>query len=545
MANVKGEIDSMTSGGAGKLTVQPLHFFSFAVYCYCIVEGKRNTMEYYRGKQRKKHIAALLAGVVCLTQALLLPVSASCTLLPEDAESDETPLVLVDDTEDARPDGDFAALTEAEEDAGPGGYLVGLAEGAEETLIPDGRWEAVFPGVICTDDPDFARALLADGLAEYVEEDGAAYLFDTETAPVKDGWVYEAVDAAYADTLGLSGEGVRVAVIDSGVDLTNADLQNANIEIGYDYLRGTGKRMRDTMGHGTEVAQMIAADRNEKGSTGIARGVTIVPLLCYDERWSPVSALVHAIWDAVDVYHCDIINMSWGTSTDYKTLHEALQYAYESGCILVAAAGNVSYVEPQGTLSYPAAYDEVIGVGSVAPTMDISTFSQQTSAVYVCAPGDEVPVWINGREKTTSGTSFASPCVAAMLALAKERMPSLTMEEAWQLLQDRAVDRGKAGYDKVFGYGTIDVRSLLAPSWGCCRQEGDATILYGWLRTDCRNMAALYTQNGQLVACISLPEQEESDILCYELPQVTGELRCKVFSLDGNYRPTGGTAGSF
>ena len=355
-----------------------------------------------------KKIIVFVWSVFLLTQAL--PVSASCADFREDAEYD--------------------------------GYLVALADGA---AAPDaGEWEAVLPGVIRTDDLSLARKLLADGVAEYVETNDVVRLFDTDAPRVQDGWVYEAANAACAEELGLSGAAVRIAVIDSGVDRENGDLRCAVIEAGYDYLAESGKTMRDDVGHGTQVVQMIAADRNDRGGTGIARGAVIVPLRCFGESDSLKAAgLARAIYEAVDKYDCDIINMSWGLKTDNRTLHEAVRYAYERGCILVAAAGNVSVGDPQGTVFYPAAYDEVIGVGAVTRTGDISAYSQQTAAVSVCAPGEAVPVWLNG-EYVNTGTSFAAPCVSAMLALARERLPSLDGAAARLLVRERAVDRGAA-----------------------------------------------------------------------------------------------------
>ena len=452
-----------------------------------------------------------------LTQALLLPVSASCARFSADAAPDLATL---------------AAETETAYD----GYLVALADGAEESEL-DGDWEAVLPGVIRTDDLTFARSLLADGAAEYVETNDVVTLFDTETLPAQDGWVYEATSAAYAQTLGLSGAGVRIAVIDSGVDMTNEDLRCADIEAGYDYLTDSARTMCDTVGHGTQVVQMIAADRNDRGGTGIARGATVVPLRCFSTKSGQIADIVRAVYEAVDKYHCDIINMSWGFNGNSQTLHDAVRHACEQGCILLAAAGNVSDSDPQGTVMYPAAYDEVIGVGAVTRTMEIAAFSQQTAAVSVCAPGEAVPVWYDGGEYVVNGTSFACPCAAAMLALAKERLPSLDGAGALALARERAVDRGAAGYDTAYGYGTLNVRALLERSWCYCRQEGSNTVLSGWLRPACQGVAALYEQSGRMAACAFLPQQEGSDGFSCAFPGVTGKLQYKLFCLDADYCP--------
>lgn len=470
-----------------------------------------------------KKTAATLCILLLLTQALLLPVSAFCARFSANAASD------------------LAALA-AETETAYDGYLVALADGAQESeLAPDGDWETVLPGVIHTDDLGLARSLLASGTAEYVETNDVVTLSDTETLPVQDGWVYEAVNVAYVEELELSGAGVRIAVIDSGVDMTNEDLRCADIEEGYDYLTDSAETMRDTVGHGTQVVQMIAADRNDKGGTGIARGATVVPLRCFSEKNGNLADIVRAVWDAVDVYDCDVINMSWGFKGNSQTLYDAVRHAYECGCILVAAAGNVQSSDPQGTVMYPAAYDEVIGVGAVTRTMTVSDSSQQTTAVSVSAPGEAVPVWYDGEEQAVSGTSFACPCAAAMLALARERLPSLDGAGAKQLVCERTVDRGAAGYDTAYGYGTLDVRTMLEKSWGYCRQEGDDTVLSGWLNCpeDCRTVAALYEQSGRMAACAFLPQPEGSGGFSYAFPGVTGALRCKLFCLDAGYRPAG------
>ena len=155
-------------------------------------------------------------------------------------------------------------------------------------------------GQNCRYVPAFRKIPLRVILADLFDE-----IYPEETA--EHGWSYEAVAAGTAAAYGLTGSGVRIGLIDSGVDPDNPDLQNAVIGEGYDYILGTSE-MCDDIHHGTSVAQVICGDANSLGVSGIAPDAEIIPLRCFSKSdGGDVMMLSQVIYDAVDVYHCDII----------------------------------------------------------------------------------------------------------------------------------------------------------------------------------------------------------------------------------------------
>ncbi|MBQ7758392.1 MAG: S8 family serine peptidase [Anaerotignum sp.] len=176
----------------------------------------------------------------------------------------------------------------------------------------------------------------------------------------------------------------------------------------------------------------------------------------------------------MDEYDCDIINMSFGEGIPSTVFMEAVEYAYEKGVIMVAAVGNYG----SKTELFPAAFDEVIGVGAVGAEKEWCDFSQYNESVFITAPGDLMVT----AEKTASdayetdreGTSFSSPCVAAIAALALQVDNTLTPTEFRDLLKETAEDLGDAGYDIYYGHGLADIEALLKAlevSLGSCYSQ--------------------------------------------------------------------------
>lgn len=197
-------------------------------------------------------------------------------------------------------------------------------------------------------------------------------------------WQMQMINADYAWELETYGNNIKVGVIDSGC-YPHVDLKK-NLLVGWNYLNDSSDTS-DNNGHGTHVSGIIAAQMNDYGITGIASKAKIVPLKCFDPTVDTYAdTLVSAIYDAVDKYHCQVINMSWGLKSDNDFLCEAINYAYEKGVILIAAVGN----KGTNTMYYPAAYENVIGVGSIGINKTKSSFSQYNESVFVVAPGERV-----------------------------------------------------------------------------------------------------------------------------------------------------------
>jgi major intracellular serine protease len=218
---------------------------------------------------------------------------------------------------------------------------------------------------------------------------------------------------------GLEGEGVVVAVIDTGVDYYHPDLMG-RILGGKDFT-GKGDYM-DGNGHGTHVAGTIAASNTGTGIIGVAPKAKILALKALDDNgegymdWT-VQAIRYAITQDVDV-----INMSLG-GPHTLSLRRAVQEAVNAGIIVVAAAGNEGDGNDQTEeLSYPGAYPEVIQVGAVGYNGALAYFSNTNKEVDILAPGEDIlSTYPGGKYARLDGTSMATPHVAGAAALLKSK----------------------------------------------------------------------------------------------------------------------------
>ena len=298
---------------------------------------------------------------------------------------------------------------------------------------------------------------LSCDIVEFYEPDYEISLFEDYSARSASGWNLRAVNVQKAWDIGCYGNGVTVAVIDSGV-YEHPDIADNLLE-GHNYIDNNSDTT-DNIGHGTYVSGIIAADMNGEYIDGVASRSKIVPLKCFDrEKSTQTSMLSDAIYDAVDIYHADVINMSFGLTEDLttETFRLAVRYAVQNGCILVAAVGN------DGTESvyYPAKYDNVVGVGSVDSSLSVSSFSQHNTTVDAVAPGRGVSSVSIPGYTYNSGTSFAAPHVSAMAAIAKCINKDITAIDFQRILEETSEDLGAEGYDTYFGYGLINIEAMI------------------------------------------------------------------------------------
>jgi subtilisin family serine protease len=267
---------------------------------------------------------------------------------------------------------------------------------------------------------------------------------------------YDLINVDFMRDITTFGKGVKVAVIDTGC-INHPDLKDS-LKGGYNYVTNSDD-FSDTNGHGTHVTGIIAASL-KGATTGIAPQVEVYALKCLDDdKDSYTSMFVSAIREAVDRYDCDIISMSIGMS-NYTDIREACKYAYDKGVIIIAAVGNDGNKSDPSKIYYPAGYDEVIGVGSCYNSADgvkRSGFSQKNSTVMVCAPGQSVrSTYKTGGYTYMTGTSQATPMVAAIAALIKSIDPSLTPKKYVDYLSKCSV----ASNDDYCGYGMIDAEAI-------------------------------------------------------------------------------------
>lgn len=249
------------------------------------------------------------------------------------------------------------------------------------------------------------------------------------------------------------GEGVTVAVIDSGIAphsaLVVADYRNFTSDSSF----------HDTLGHGTHVAGIIGARSGQ--AKGIAPAVSLVSMKVLGHSgMGSNESVAQAVLHAAET-KCDIACMSLGSSKPDPRLHEAIKLACREGVIIVCAAGNDG-----GSVDYPAAFAETIGVGAVDRTGAACEFSSRGKEIVVAAPGADITsTWLNDGYATISGTSMAAPFVAGAIALfvsaAKHAGQPADHQTVLHALAETCRDTGDTGRDDVYGWGLLDPHQLV------------------------------------------------------------------------------------
>jgi type VII secretion-associated serine protease mycosin len=258
------------------------------------------------------------------------------------------------------------------------------------------------------------------------------------------------------------GKGVRVAVIDTGVDDKNPQLADAvDKAAGRDYLtKGkAGDPTNDEVGHGTKVAGIIAA-RPHKGTgfVGLAPNATIIPIRQNDADNSGDSdTMAQAITYAVS-RGAQVVNISQDTTKPLSAtsaLAASIRKAISANVVVVASAGNDG-LDGEVKNTYPAAFPGVLAVAASDRNNERAPFSQAGSFVGVAAPGvDIVSTVPGGGQCTDSGTSFSAPFVAGVAALLKEKHPDWTTAQIVTQIEQTA-ERPINGHDNFIGWGVID-----------------------------------------------------------------------------------------
>ncbi len=266
-------------------------------------------------------------------------------------------------------------------------------------------------------------------------------------------WNLKMIGMEQAWQSGLTGKGVRVAIIDTGVSTQTGDINSERLLAGKSFVDSVDST-EDTMGHGTFVAGIIGATKdNGVGIAGIAPGVTIVPLRTSTDGKSTDRQSVNAVYAAVDDFDCDIINISFGSKLPQTGMRAALQYAVSKGVIVICACGNSG----DESAFYPASFPEAIGVGSINENLEKSSFSHINSSVFVTAPGEDIVSLnlTNGVVRKASGSSYSTPVVTGIAALLREAHPEMTNDQFKEILQASSRDLGSEGYDTSFGWGLV------------------------------------------------------------------------------------------
>jgi subtilisin len=248
------------------------------------------------------------------------------------------------------------------------------------------------------------------------------------------------------------GEGVRVAVLDTGVCEAHPAFYGAGM-----LHRNFTKDCTafDTNGHGSHVAGIIAA-RGEMMGIAPKASVISCKVLGNDGSGS-MDAVSRAVHFAVE-WGCHIIVMSLGAPVGSARLEKAILAASDAGVPVVCAAGNDG-----GPVSYPAAYGHTIAVGAVDENRQVCEFSCRGREIDVAAPGHKIrSAWVHGGYATLSGTSMAAPFVAGVLTLATAENGCRPLgSQAREIIRQTSTDMGPPGKDNDYGWGLINPSAIL------------------------------------------------------------------------------------
>ncbi|TCV88991.1 S8 family serine peptidase [Sulfurirhabdus autotrophica] len=322
-------------------------------------------------------------------------------------------------------------------------------------------------------------------------------------------WHLNKMQAGSAWDISL-GNGITVAILDTGVDATHPDLAGQLVP-GWN-MYDNNADTADVYGHGTMVAGVVgAASDNAIGVSSFAWQAKIMPVrISGTDGMASISTIANGLIWAAD-HGARVANISYAVS-GYATVQNAAQYMKNKGGVTVVSAGN------SGALDSSLADDTMISV-SATDSNDVKTsWSTYGPFVDVSAPG--AGIWTTtrgGGYSAVSGTSFSSPATAGTVTLMLAANPQLSPVDVENLLKTTAVDLGTAGWDQNYGYGRVNTfaavqaaalsvsRDLSAPVVAIGSPGNNATVS-GWVSVDASasdNVGVTHVDllaNGVLVA---------------------------------------------
>jgi len=273
------------------------------------------------------------------------------------------------------------------------------------------------------------------------------------------------LNKAWKITSGKSN--IKVAIVDSGIDLNHPDLRK-NLIKGKNIIE-PNKLPMDDNGHGTHVAGIVGAVANNNlGITGIAPSCSIMPVkVLTNGRGSDIDIAEGIVW-ATD-NGADVINVSIGIYTKSKPIEKAVKYALSKNVVIVSSAGNDS---KNSKIHLPSMIKGVIEVSATDKKDNFASFSNFGQQISVSAPGDKIlstlPTYsteltnkVGKKYGILSGTSMASPMVAGISALIRSRNNSLSPSQVKKIIESSSIDLGRKGYDSYFGHGRVSASNSI------------------------------------------------------------------------------------
>ncbi|WP_406274475.1 S8 family serine peptidase [Streptomyces sp. NBC_00191] len=269
-----------------------------------------------------------------------------------------------------------------------------------------------------------------------------------------------------------TGEGIKVAVIDSGVNPSAPSLKGQVLK-GLDTTEAEGDETDDYRGHGTTMAELIAGTGKGGGLRGLAPGVKVIPFRISDTEFQNGRRVngqdaPDAIRAAADS-DAQIISMSFGS--DYSSLAErqAVEYAESKGKLFFAAAGNNA--KEGNKAHYPAAYPDVVGVAAADREGQVAEYSQHGDNVDIASPGNDIPGWCDEKFQRycdgDGGTSSATAIASASAALVWSMHRDWTANQVLRALIDTAGRDWKKGTrSNYLGHGLIRPRQIILDGKG-------------------------------------------------------------------------------
>lgn len=298
------------------------------------------------------------------------------------------------------------------------------------------------------------RELEANNLVVSAQPNYLYTLQQTEQKPAGDPAQYELAKLRLPQAHALAqGDGISVAVIDSGIDTEHDELKGSVT----DYYNALSTPMA-AHSHGTAIAALIAGHGKLLGAAPKAK---ILAIRAFDPKGGSAEGTTFGILKGIEwaaAKNARVINMSFAGPND-PAIRRNLDAAYKKGIVLVAAAGNEG---PTSAPLYPAAYPNVIAVTATDAEDKLFAQSSRGRHIAVAAPGDQLLVAIPDGYEVSSGTSYSAAGISGVVALMLERDGRLTPARVSAILQSTARDLGPKGRDPDFGAGLVDAMEALS-----------------------------------------------------------------------------------